>query len=89
MDTLLQITLYAVFGILLLALCLTFFRLIKGPVTSDRIVAMDLIASITTGLILVYAVLIDNALYFDIAIIISLISFIGTIGISIYIKQKK
>jgi multicomponent Na+:H+ antiporter subunit F len=37
----------------------------------------------------VYAVLVKNAIYFDAAIIISLISFIGTIAISTYLKQRK
>jgi multicomponent Na+:H+ antiporter subunit F len=40
------------------------------------------------GVILVYSVLINNAMYFDVPLIISLISFIGTIAISTYLKQK-
>ena len=77
------------FSMLLLALIIAFFRLYTGPTVNDRITALDLIASIVMGFILVYSLLIRKALYFDIAIIISLVSFIGTIAISTYLKQKR
>ena len=77
------------FSLLLASLILAFIRLIRGPSVSDRIAAMDLIASIVMGFILVYSTLVHNAVYFDAAMIISLISFIGTIAISTYLKQKQ
>jgi len=83
-----KIALTTAFGALLLALVLTVLRLIRGPKTANMIVALDLIASIVMGYILVYSVFLDKAVYLDIAIIISLISFMGTIAISIYLKQK-
>jgi multicomponent Na+:H+ antiporter subunit F len=89
MDTIINISLLASFTMLLAALGLTFLRLVKGPTTNDRIVAMDLIASITMGSILVYSVYIDKTIYFDVAIILSLISFMGTVAISTYISKKK
>jgi multicomponent Na+:H+ antiporter subunit F len=77
------------FAFLLVALVLSFLRLLRGPAVNDRIVAMDLIASIIMGFILLYSVLIRRAIYFDLAIVISLISFIGTVAISTYLKQKR
>lgn len=76
------------FGALLLALVLTMVRLVRGPSSSDRIISLDLVASIVMGFILLYSVLVNKGIYFDIAIVISLISFIGTISISIYLRQK-
>ena len=81
--------LFVTMAILLAALVLTFVRLAKGPSVHDRIVALDLTASIIMGFILLYSVLIRKAIYFDMAIVISLISFIGTVAISTYLKQKK
>jgi len=40
------------------------------------------------GLILLYSLLVKREIYFDIAIIIAMISFMGTIGISIHLKKK-
>ena len=88
-STLLNIILLLSFALLLSALGISLLRLIKGPAIRDRIVAMDLIASITMGIILVYSVLIKESMYFDIVIIISLISFISTVAISTYLNLKK
>jgi len=71
---------------MLLALLLAFIRLVKGPSMYDRIAAMDLIASITMGFILIYSIVINKSVYIDIAIIISLISFISTVAISTYLR---
>jgi multicomponent Na+:H+ antiporter subunit F len=88
-STLLNITFLLIFGMLLLAFVLAFIRMLKGPDMSDRIVAMDLISSVTMAFILSYSVLVNEAIYFDIVIVISLISFIGTVAVSTYLKQKK
>ena len=77
------------FAALLTALVLALIRLIRGPETGSMIIAMDLIASIVMGYILLYSVVVNKVLYFDIAIVISLISFMGTVAISIYLKQKR
>ncbi len=87
-ETVPDIVLYIAFTFLMMAMIITLFRLLKGPSINDRIAAMDLISSIIMGVILVYAVLIQNAIYFDVPLIISLISFIGTIAVSTYLKQK-
>lgn len=90
METnLLPIALFFIFGMLLLAFVLAFIRMLKGPDMSDRIAAMDLIASVTMAFILTYSVLVNKAIYFDIVIVISLISFISTVAVSTYLKQKK
>lgn len=86
--TFLQISIFISFGLLLLAFVFALLRLFRGPSSSDQIVALDLIASIVMGFILLYSLLVDREIYFDIAIIIAMISFLGTIAISIYLKQK-
>lgn len=87
--TFLNTTLIITFGMLLLAFLLAFLRLLKGPKMSDRIVAMDLIASVTMAFILTYSIAVKKEIYFDIVIVISLVSFIGTVAVSTYLKQKK
>lgn len=87
-ETVPDIVMYIAFTFLMTAMIITLIRLFKGPSVNDRIAAMDLIASIIMGVILVYSVLINNAMYFDVPVIISLISFIGTIAVSTYLKQK-
>ena len=76
------------FGLLLAAMILTLVRLLKGPGIHDRIAAMDLIAAITIGFIILFSVASDDPIYFDIAMVIALVSFISTVAISTYLKQK-
>jgi multicomponent Na+:H+ antiporter subunit F len=83
-----ETVIYIAFGLLLAALAVTLYRLIMGPTTGDRIIALDLVGFITMGFVLVYSVLINKAIYFDIPVIISMVSFIGTIAISTYLKEK-
>ena len=88
MERITQIALSIAFGILLVAMVLAVIRLIRGPKSANMIVALDLTASIAMGYILLYTVLTNKVVYFDIAIIISLIAFMGTVAMSIYLKQK-
>ncbi|MGC9353832.1 MAG: monovalent cation/H+ antiporter complex subunit F [Mariniphaga sp.] len=82
------VVLIITFSFLLTALVLAFIRLLKGPSVNDRIAAMDVIAIVVMGFIIVYSVLIEKDIYLDLAVIISLISFIGTVAVSTYLKHR-
>ena len=45
-----------IFGLLLLALMLASLRLVIGPSAADRVVALEVIASIMIGMLATYAV---------------------------------
>jgi multicomponent Na+:H+ antiporter subunit F len=84
-----NIILLSAWAFLLIAFFISLYRLVKGPTVNDRIVALDLIASIAMGFILVYCISSGKPIYFDVAIVISLVSFMGTVGISTYLRTKK
>lgn len=84
----LNIAVIIAFAILIVAFGLAFIRLIKGPTVNDRVAAMDLVASLMMAFILLYSLMIGETKYFDIVIIVSLVAFIGTVGVSSYLKQK-
>ncbi len=83
-----EIILTIAFVFLMLAMVFTLYRLLRGPGFNDQVAAMDLLSSIVIGMILVYGMQINSMMYFDISIVISLVSFIGTVAISTFIKQK-
>jgi len=87
-DSVSNTVLVIAFSMLLAALVLAFARLLKGPSINDRIAAMDLIATVVMCFVLVYSVMINKEIYFDIPVIISLISFIGTVAVSTYLKHR-
>lgn len=88
-ESMINTILYISMGILVVALLLVFIRMFKGPSIQDRVVALDLTASIAMGFVLIYGVMTENTIYFDIPVIIALISFIGTVAISSYLKRKE
>lgn len=85
----LNISVLISFLLLLFTIIVALYRLITGPTIYDRIVSLDLIASIVMGFILLYSIVVNKSMYFDIVIVISLISFIGTVSISTYLSTKK
>ena len=84
-----QLLILGSFSILLAALVLALIRLIRGPETCNMILALDLIASIIMAFILLYSVLANKMIYVDIAIVISLIACMGTVAISLYLKEDR
>ena len=83
------IVLQVTMGILILSMVLTLIRLVRGPGLFNRVVALDLITSIAAGIILVYAVMTGVPAYVDVAVIIFLVSFLGTVAISKYLTKTE
>lgn len=62
------------------ALLLGFLRLAKGPSLPDRVVALELLASLTVGFVAVYALESRNAAFLDVAMVLALTAFLAAIG---------
>ena len=80
---------YVIFPILATSVILVFIRLFKGPEVVDRVVALDLIITIGTALITAYSIRTAQALFLDVAMILALIAFLGTIAFAFYIDKTK
>ena len=75
-------------GFLGLALVLAFVRLLRGPNLPDRVVALDLMTTIGVAVCGVYAVTMDKLLYLDVAIVMALITFVGTVALARFLEEK-
>lgn len=73
------------FALLLLAVALVIVRLIRGPTLADRILALDLIATLSIALIATFAVRTGFTLYLDIAIALGLLGFLSTVAFARYL----
>ncbi|MET3114321.1 multicomponent Na+:H+ antiporter subunit F [Pedobacter sp. CG_S7] len=80
---------YVIFPILTLSVILAFIRLFKGPEIVDRVVALDLIITIGIGFITAYSIRSAQAVLLDVAMILALIAFLGTIAFSFYLDKKR
>jgi multicomponent Na+:H+ antiporter subunit F len=68
-------------------LLLAFYRLVRGPSLPDRVVALDLIATISVAMIAVYAVITEKPILLDVAIVVALIAFLGTVAFARYVEK--
>lgn len=82
-----QLVIYATFAILSLAMILVFVRLIIGPTLPDRVVALELLASIIVGIIGAYAIYTDKASFIDVAIVAALTAFLAAIGFARFLER--
>jgi multicomponent Na+:H+ antiporter subunit F len=74
-------------SILTVAMLLAFSRLYRGPSLPDRVVALDLIVMLTVGIVTVYDITTSNAIFLDVAIVLALLSFLGTVAFARYIEK--
>ncbi|WP_020507590.1 monovalent cation/H+ antiporter complex subunit F [Lamprocystis purpurea] len=72
----------AAFVLLGLALLLALVRLVLGPRAPDRVVASDTLTVITTTGIAGLALLFDNPLFLDVALVYGVLSFIAIVAIA-------
>mgnify|MGYP000983905337 CR=1 FL=1 len=79
---------YVILPALSISMLLVFIRLFKGPTIVDRVIALDLLITIGIGMITVYSISTEEAVFTDIAMILALIAFLGTIAFSFYLRRK-
>jgi multicomponent Na+:H+ antiporter subunit F len=75
-------------ALLAVAMMPAFTRLLRGPSLTDRVVALDLITTIGVAMSALYATLHDAPVFLDVAILIALISFVGTIAFAHYVERR-
>lgn len=65
-----------------------FIRLVRGPSLPDRIVAVDKLSGVAVGMMAAYAVATDNSVFLDVALVVALITFLGTIAFAYYLDRR-
>ncbi len=73
--------------VLAISLLLTFVRLVRGPSLMDRVVALELIASLVAGIVAVYAIGTDAPEIIDVAIALALVAFLGAVAFARYAER--
>jgi multicomponent Na+:H+ antiporter subunit F len=76
------------FGVITLSLFLAFVRLVRGPSLPDRVVALDLLATLAVGIIAAYAILTGQPMLLRPAVALSLLAFLGTVAFAYYIEKR-
>ena len=74
--------------VLVASAILVLYRLIKGPTLPDRVTAIDLITTMVIAIIVVFSILWDSPNFFDVAMVLSLISFLGSMSYAFYLTKR-
>ncbi|MFD1387855.1 Na(+)/H(+) antiporter subunit F1 [Oceanobacillus oncorhynchi subsp. oncorhynchi] len=82
-DTILIVALSA----LSVALVLLFIRVIIGPSTQDRILALDAIGVLLVGFIGILMILQDTSVFSDIVLVLTILGFVGTLTLSKFLER--
>ena len=69
------------------ALLLTVGRLLRGPTLPDRVVALDLISTLVVGIICMCALVFDQPVYLRDALVLAVVSFLGTVAFAYYVAR--
>ncbi len=72
---------------LAVALLLNLYRLVKGPSLPDRILALDTMYINTIALIVLLGVSQRSLIFFEAAMLIAMMGFVGTVAVSKYILR--
>jgi multicomponent Na+:H+ antiporter subunit F len=79
---------FIIIPILSLAMILAFVRVLRGPSLPDRVVALDLLATLGVGIIAAYAVVAKQPVFLDVAVVLALLAFLGTVAFAYYIQRR-
>ena len=66
---------------------LGFVRLVRGPSLPDRVVALDFMTAVAVAASGVWAVATGNPVFLDVAMVLALITFVGTVAFARYVER--
>ena len=79
---------FAILPALGVAMIFAFARLALGPDLPDRVVALDLIATIIICIAAAHAIATGQPAYLDAAMVLAFIVFLGTVAFAYYIRRR-
>lgn len=63
------------------------YRIFRGPSIPDRLVALDAIGVMLISAIALLSILFDTGFFFEVILLIAIMSFIGTVAFSKFIEK--
>lgn len=83
----LAISLNIAFAAVTLAILLCVYRLVKGPDLADRVLALDTLYINSIALMILLGMLYGTAIFFEAALIIAMLGFIGTVAFAKFLDR--
>jgi multicomponent K+:H+ antiporter subunit F len=83
----LEISIAIGLGAIVLAMLLNLWRLLVGPELTDRILALDTFYINAIALLMLIGIRLGNDIFFEAALLIAMMGFIGTVALCKYILR--
>lgn len=71
-----------------LSMLLALWRLLRGPTIPDRILALDTLFVATIAQLMLFGMHLKTPIYFEAALIIAMLGFVGTVVISKFVLRR-
>ncbi|TCZ83999.1 K+/H+ antiporter subunit F [Lysobacter sp. N42] len=71
-----------------IAMLLSLWRLLRGPSLPDRILALDTLYVNTIAALMLFGMHLGSAIFFEAALIIAMLGFVGTVVLSRYVLGR-
>jgi multicomponent Na+:H+ antiporter subunit F len=75
------------YALLAVGMFTAFVRLLKGPSLPDRVVALDVLATMAIGVLALAAMQSGERILLDVALAIALITFLGTVALAMSLEK--
>jgi len=82
-----QVILYIALVVLAISLVIFLIRIFIGPSVNDRILGLDSLGITLVGFIGIIMILQDTIAYSDVVLVLSILSFVGTVAMSKFIER--
>lgn len=82
-----ELALSIAFSLVGLAVIFAFWRLLAGPSAADRVLALDTLYVNTIALLVLFGIYLGNNIYFEAALLIALMGFVGTVALCKYLLR--
>lgn len=71
-----------------ISVALTLWRLVAGPDPTDRVLALDTLGINAIALVLLLGIAFGTSVYFEAALIIAMMGFVGTVALCKYLLDQ-
>ncbi|MBC7124909.1 MAG: cation:proton antiporter [Bacteroidales bacterium] len=75
--------------LIVISMLLVVIRFLRGPSLPDRVTAFDLFTTLVIASIAMFSLIWDNVNFLDVAVVLSLIAFLGAMSFAYYIFKRK
>lgn len=76
-----QLALWIALPVFAAALLMNLWRLVKGPGSAERILALDTMAINAIAILVLYGMLVGTQVYFEASMLFAMVGFVGTVAL--------